>query len=314
MLDRPDFQQALRYVFEEMIPFCRALDMKFKVVRGRAEVTLRKQDFMLGNTKLKVLHGGVTASVLDSIAGIAILMKMAEVDPKPDLETQLRALAAQLEQLQEQVRALGGRSGAVAPSTSVATNEPQNPVRPGRPPGETAPQRRDKTGFGSVVVSPDAGKKDEIGRLITEPGANSGGEVAGSQQQADPDADPKQMYSTAFGYWLQRDYGAAGAAFEDFLRLHANHPLAGNATYWMGESLYERGQYRAAASAYLKGYQTYGKSEKAPESLLKLAMSLQRLGQKDAACSSFNEFTTKFPNAPARVKSTAQTERQRVGC
>jgi uncharacterized protein (TIGR00369 family) len=45
---------------------------------------------MLGNTKLKVLHGGVTASVLDSIAGVAILLKMAEVDPKPDLETQLR--------------------------------------------------------------------------------------------------------------------------------------------------------------------------------------------------------------------------------
>ena len=45
---------------------------------------------MLGNTKLKVLHGGVTAAVLDSIAGIAILLKMAEMDPKPDLETQLR--------------------------------------------------------------------------------------------------------------------------------------------------------------------------------------------------------------------------------
>jgi uncharacterized protein (TIGR00369 family) len=91
MLDRPDFQQALRYVFEEKIPFCRALGLKFKIARGRAEVSFAKQDFMLGNTKLKVLHGGVTASVLDSMAGIAILLKMAEVDPQEDLETQLRA-------------------------------------------------------------------------------------------------------------------------------------------------------------------------------------------------------------------------------
>lgn len=90
MLDRPDFQNALRHVFEEMIPFCRALGMKFSILDGRAEVKFARQDFMMGNTKLKVLHGGVTASVLDSIAGIAILMKMAEVDPKPDLETQLR--------------------------------------------------------------------------------------------------------------------------------------------------------------------------------------------------------------------------------
>ncbi len=82
MLHRPDFQQALRYVFEEKIPFCRALELKFRVVHGRAEVSFAKQDFMLGNTKLKVLHGGVTAAVLDSIAGIAIMLKMAETGPQ----------------------------------------------------------------------------------------------------------------------------------------------------------------------------------------------------------------------------------------
>jgi tol-pal system protein YbgF len=124
----------------------------------------------------------------------------------------------------------------------------------------------------------------------------------------------KQLYETAYGYLLQRDYGAAEAAFDEFLRRHPNDPLAGNAQYWLGESLYVRGQYRAAAGAFLKGYQTYAKSAKAPESLLKLAMSLQRLGQKDAACSSFSELTTKFPSAPAHVKTTAQTERQRAGC
>ena len=31
MLDRPDFQEALRYVFEEKIPFCRALNLKFRL-------------------------------------------------------------------------------------------------------------------------------------------------------------------------------------------------------------------------------------------------------------------------------------------
>jgi uncharacterized protein (TIGR00369 family) len=93
MLHRPDFQEALRYVFEQKIPFCRALDLKFRVVQRRAEVSFKKQDFMLGNTKLKVLHGGVTAAVLDSIAGIAVMLKMAESDPKPDLETQLREFA-----------------------------------------------------------------------------------------------------------------------------------------------------------------------------------------------------------------------------
>ncbi|MBA4174346.1 MAG: tol-pal system protein YbgF, partial [Hyphomicrobium sp.] len=36
--------------------------------------------------------------------------------------------------------------------------------------------------------------------------------------------------------------------------------------------------------------------------------------QKDAACSSYGELTVKYPNAPAHVKSRAQSERQRIGC
>lgn len=90
MLDRPEFQETLRYVFEQKIPFCRSLGLAFRIVGSRAEVSFARQDFMLGNTKLKVLHGGVTAAVMDSVAGVAVLLKMAEQDPKPDLESQLR--------------------------------------------------------------------------------------------------------------------------------------------------------------------------------------------------------------------------------
>lgn len=90
MLDRADFRQALAHVFEERIPFCKTLGLAFTIVGNRAEVRFAKQDFMLGNTKLKVLHGGVTAAVLDSIAGIAILCRMAELHPKADVTEQLR--------------------------------------------------------------------------------------------------------------------------------------------------------------------------------------------------------------------------------
>ena len=125
---------------------------------------------------------------------------------------------------------------------------------------------------------------------------------------------PSSFTSRPTGISCRRTIGAAEAGFEDFLKRHPNHQLAGNAQYWLGETFYVRGQYRAAAAAFLKGYQTYTRSPKAPESLLKLAMSLQRLGQKDAACSSYSELATKYPNPPAHVKSIAQAERQRSGC
>jgi tol-pal system protein YbgF len=250
--------------------------------------------------------------------GAAAAINASDAGRLDGLETQIRAMAAQLELMQDQIRAMGTRGGALQPS-SPALSEPGPGPRPGgRPVSESAPAQPERTGFGAVTVQPDGGK-DEIDRLLNprqQPGGQPGPQVAATQPpgQAESDANPKLLYETAFGYLQQRDYGAAESAFDEFLRRHPNDPLAGYAQYWLGESLYVRGQYRAAAGAFLKGYQTYGRSPKAAESLLKLAMSLQRLGQKDAACSSYTELTTKFPNAPAPIKSAAQTERQRAGC
>ena len=273
---------------------------------------------------LELLARGTTAPAAPAggrqASGSAAAIGAADAGRLDSIETQIRALAAQLENLQEQMRALSGRSGELPSAGAQAAAEPQPSPRPGRPQVEAAPPQPERTGFGSVTVSPDTPPKDEIDRILnppTRPGAAPAVEVAAAPAPAsasEADLNPKQLYETAYGYLLQRDYGAAEAAFDEFLRRHPNDPLAGNAQYWLGESLYVRGQYRAAAGAFLKGYQTYAKSAKAPESLLKLAMSLQRLGQKDAACSSFSELTTKFPSAPAHVKSTAQTERTRAGC
>ncbi len=226
------------------------------------------------------------------------------------LETQIRALTAQVQQLSDQVRSLGGtpRRSDLAPSNSTA----------------------DVAGadFGSTTVA-TANPNDPIGGLLDgqpagqaavaapPPGSSFGGQpppVATAALPAADAGDPKKLYESAYGFLLQRDYGAAEAAFDDFLQKFPNDSLAGNAQYWLGESHFVRGQYKAAAGAFLKGYQSYGQSSKAPDSLLKLAMSLDRLGQKDAACSSYAELTSKFPNAPQSVMARAKSERQRVGC
>lgn len=250
-------------------------------------------------------------------AGMGAALGGADAGRIDALETQIRALTAQVEQMSEQIRTLGGRSGSV-PSTSTFAASPPVPRpeegTPGRPPSHS--------GFGTVTVSPQPGDLGGGNRLSdvppTGPPGAPGRPVAAMPPVPNPaesdDGSSKELYETAYGYLLQRDYGAAESAFEDFLRRHPNDPLAGNAQYWLGESFFVRGQYRSAAGAFLKGYQTYGKSQKAPESLWKLAMSLQRLGQKDAACSSYNELVTKFPSAPSHVKTSAQTERQRLGC
>jgi tol-pal system protein YbgF len=130
---------------------------------------------------------------------------------------------------------------------------------------------------------------------------------------ADP-AGAKAAYEAAYQSLLQQDYGAAEVAFDDFIKRYPSDSLAGNAQFWLGETHFVRGQYKPAAGAFLKGYRSYGRSSKAPDSLLKLAMSLGRLGQRDEACSALGELASKYPAATNDVKSRTVAERQRNGC
>lgn len=221
------------------------------------------------------------------------------------VETQIQALTAQMEQLSREVRALSGdRRGALpSPQQNNYAAAPQTAPKYGVE-KQSFNDTVDYGGFGSTTVSRD--QNDGIGGLLANGGANFSG--GGS----DPGA--KQLYETAYGYLLQQDYGAAESAFRDFLQRYPNDALSGNAQYWLGESLFLRGQYKPAATAFLEGYEKHRNNGKAPESLLKLAMSLNKLGQHDAACSSFTELRAQFPNAPSHVQRRAATERRRAGC
>lgn len=215
------------------------------------------------------------------------------------LEQQVRALTAQVQQLSDQIRAQGGIHRSEA-SVSMA------PAMPAASPA-SAPTPKPDTIEGVIAAS------NAAGGWSAETAAAEPAPAAAPAASADT-GNPKQLYETAYGYLLQQDYGAAQTAFDEFLKRYPNDNLAGNAQFWLGESYFVRGQFKPAASAFLKGYTTYGQSAKAPDSLLKLAMSLNRMGQKDAACSSFNELNTRFPTASIDVKGRAAAERQRAGC
>ena len=66
-----------------------------------------------------------------------------------------------------------------------------------------------------------------------------------------PSATPKDEYDMAYGYVLHKDYALAEQAFRDFLRKYPNERLVPDAQYWLGESLFQRQQYRDAAESFL---------------------------------------------------------------
>lgn len=129
-----------------------------------------------------------------------------------------------------------------------------------------------------------------------------------------PGAGPEKQYERAFELLSKADYDRSEKEFREFLSKNKGHTLAGNAQYWLGETYYVRNKFVEAASAFAEAIQKYPKGTKAPDSLLKLGMSLAQLKQNADACTAFGQLVTKFPDASASIKRRAETERRRLNC
>lgn len=263
------------------------------------------------------------------------------------LETQITALTRHVEQIGKQMSAIEEKISALqvspAPSLPAPTQEEAPPLRQGEAPipaptedvvplptrrGETLPLPDLPTA--SISAPPEEqnydpskprwfGPKpgsDQFATLLEQQGAQDRGSSGEPQSitAALPDGDARELYQQGYGALLQKDYASAEGAFRQLLETYPNNPLASDAQYWIGETYYMRGQYKNAADAFLAGYKKYKSGQKAPDALLKLGMSLAELGQKDAACSTFDELKSKFPQAPKDVSDEAKAWRKKTDC
>jgi tol-pal system protein YbgF len=151
--------------------------------------------------------------------------------------------------------------------------------------------------------------------------AGDGGSESGQrgQQTASvnvelPDGPPEDQYDYAFGLLRQADYAKAEQALGKFLDAHPEHELAGNAKYWLGETFYVRGNYERAAVTFAEGFQTYPESQKAPDNLLKLGMSLAQIDRTEDACGIFAELQSRYPDAKNNILQRAEREESRLNC
>ncbi|MFO1150822.1 MAG: tol-pal system protein YbgF [Alsobacter sp.] len=124
----------------------------------------------------------------------------------------------------------------------------------------------------------------------------------------------RDTYDLAYGLVLQRQYDQAEMAFRQFLQTHPRDKLAPDATYWLGETYYRRGRYPDAVEQYLKIYKTFGSSRIAPDSMLKLSLSLRGMNQPEQACATLAEIGRKYPEASSEVKAGVQREQKRGNC
>ncbi|BAR99544.1 TPR repeat-containing protein [Blastochloris viridis] len=209
-------------------------------------------------------------------------------------------------------RALGSSSAPVPPG--------DGPV--GAPGGRDFGQPLDITGLASRAASdptlappppPPVIPPALPGRAGTADGARA---PAPAQQAALPPGGGSAQadYQRAYNAVLQQDHETAETGFRGFLRAYPRDKLVPNATYWLGESLYQRQRYRDAAEQFLKVSSDYPKAQVAPNALLRLGQSLAALGEREAACATFGEASRKHPNAPQSVKQGLEQEKKRGRC
>ena len=129
-----------------------------------------------------------------------------------------------------------------------------------------------------------------------------------------PNKPPKEQYEFAVSFMKIGDYETAEFALKEFIDKNKDHDLAGSAQYWYGETFRIRQLYSDAATAYLDGYQNYPKSNKAPDNLLKLGITMVQLGEKDQGCKMISGIKKEYPKANKSVLQKAQYEQKKFKC
>jgi len=130
-------------------------------------------------------------------------------------------------------------------------------------------------------------------------------------------ADPKQEkreYDMALSNLKDENYANAEKLFYEFIHQYPKSQNLSNAHFWYAESFFRRGDYDKAAINFLKGYQKFPSSTKAPDSLLKLALALGEMGKKSEACSILKKLDLEFKKRSESSIKRAYDAKIRYGC
>lgn len=248
----------------------------------------------------RVFKDGVPAAVEEASPAVPPQQAVDMERRISALEDQLRQLNGQLEELQHQSEDSRQRLEAFMADAEFRFNQLEGK---GAPAGAAA-------GGAAVGAAGATATSLEPNEL---PPAAAVGDTSSAAEGTLPAGSPMDQYNYAYALLAQGKYEAAEAAFRSFLGAHGGDELAGNAQYWLGQSLFVRGLYKEAAREFLTGYQSYPKSPKAPAYLLKIGITLGKLNSTQDACDAFKELKSRFPQSPESKERRVQEEKA-LGC
>ena len=248
------------------------------------------------------------------------LLKLSEV------ENQFRQLTNKFEEINFKLDKLSSRLSKIQADNQVRFQDIERAVSS----GEGITQLSSKPKIDTNKILPGSSQPQDLGSISYKDTETS--ETSQQIQSVDTtasvvtenfqseekilpqDLSPEKQYVFATSFLKVGDYSTAERAFREFVISNSDHELAGSAQYWYAETFRIRQLYTDAASAYLEGYQKYPKGKKAPVNLLKLGVSMDKIGEKDQGCKMINGVELQYPNANQSVIQKAKYESKKFDC
>jgi tol-pal system protein YbgF len=114
-----------------------------------------------------------------------------------------------------------------------------------------------------------------------------------------PGVSPQRMFETAWSDYTTSQWALCIAGFDQYLRTFPRSELAGDAQFYIGECNFADGKFTEAVDAYNRVIANHARSSKAPDSMYKRGVALERLTQPDRARESYELVMKTFPDSEA---------------
>jgi len=131
---------------------------------------------------------------------------------------------------------------------------------------------------------------------------------------ASGNADADAQFRAGYEALVAGDYEFAEQQFGQFIELYPDNPQVVDAGNWLGESMLARAAYAEAADVLVDAYQTDPSHERAPDILLKLGVALAGVGERETACRTFTEVSTRYPDTIPAFQARLAEERAKAEC
>lgn len=216
------------------------------------------------------------------------------------IEAQLKRLTAQSEEAQNRLGKLEGRLATLetVPAAAPVAIAPVSTSEPAATKPASAVPRNPK-------VAPVAATKPSADRIaavkaIVMPQTGDAGE---------------DEYLYGYELWNAKFFPESQQALQKFIDGHPRHKRLSYARNLLGRAFLDDGKPGTAAQWFVQNYQADKKGERAPDSLLYLAVAMTRLKETKRACVALTELKTNFPDAVAgRLKGDYARTRTSSGC